>query len=76
MNENEMTELNEAGERNTELNNETPIKKPALKKCAGFSRKIGRTTYTVSCFNSEKADVNIETKVKRMIIDEAAGKAN
>lgn len=41
------------------------IEKPAKEKCAGFSQKIGNTTFEVSCFYSDKAREFLNTKMKR-----------
>ena len=61
------TERERFGERKLKLNKDTSLEKPAQKKCAGFSRTIGNTTYVVSCYHSENAKEDVETKVKRMI---------
>ena len=46
--------------------------KPAQETCAGFSQKIGTTTFEVSCFYSDKARESLNTKMKRLIRQEAA----
>lgn len=48
------------------------VEKPAQEKCAGFSQKIGNTTFEVSCFYSDKARESLNTKMKRLICQEAA----
>lgn len=56
-------------ENNNRIQN---VEKPAQEKCAGFSQKIGNTTFEVSCFYSDKARESLNTKKKRLIRQEAA----
>lgn len=49
---------------------EEGTKKPVQKKCIGFSRKVGNTTFKVSCFYKEGATETIESKIKRLIEQE------
>ena len=57
-------------ENNNRIQN---VEKPAQEKCAGFSKKIGNTTFEVSCFYSDKARESLNTKMKRLSNSSAGG---